>query len=314
MADNNHIGHRGLTSNAFWLITLIFAAFSWVVSMAGLAAIQASLNKVNAATTPNFSVGWWNWFLEFMIIVGLAFTLMAGIMLKYRLLFVGLLVLSLSYITSEANDVHAIILLDDIVPNTLTASDLSKFNCYLAGLVMMALVFFAWLIVLGSDSDSYIGNSVTGMQTGSLMGRANNNTAGGASQANINSNSQSEMAASNDNRAIPASLAAGAATGAAVNSSISPSSPKTSAMPSLEQPYAGGNNTNSVQSAVSSNANMKATALYAYVANSEDPNEISFEKGQLFDVVDNKGKWWQVQNPVTGQLGIAPSNYLQLTN
>ncbi|KAI8868246.1 Src homology-3, partial [Ramicandelaber brevisporus] len=55
----------------------------------------------------------------------------------------------------------------------------------------------------------------------------------------------------------------------------------------------------------------KARAIYSYQASPDDPNEISFNKNEIVDIVDTAGKWWQAKKS-NGMVGIVPSNYLEI--
>jgi SHO1 osmosensor len=50
------------------------------------------------------------------------------------------------------------------------------------------------------------------------------------------------------------------------------------------------------------NLTLPFTDILPDVANPEDPNEISFQKGEILDIVDKQGKWWQAKKG-DGSLG-----------
>ncbi|KAI7897688.1 uncharacterized protein BX663DRAFT_527580 [Cokeromyces recurvatus] len=50
------------------------------------------------------------------------------------------------------------------------------------------------------------------------------------------------------------------------------------------------------------------TALHPYTANPEDPNELSFAKDEVLEILNKSGNWWQAKKR-DGTIGIVPSNY-----
>lgn len=53
----------------------------------------------------------------------------------------------------------------------------------------------------------------------------------------------------------------------------------------------------------------KISLVFIDKANSADPNELSFDKGEILEIVDRKGNWWQARKS-NGAIGIIPSNYV----
>ncbi|KAE9386305.1 hypothetical protein BT96DRAFT_928277, partial [Gymnopus androsaceus JB14] len=56
---------------------------------------------------------------------------------------------------------------------------------------------------------------------------------------------------------------------------------------------------------------LRAKALYAYSKSPDDPNEISFYKGEILNILDRHGKWWQAEK-ADGTAGIVPSKFLKV--
>lgn len=55
----------------------------------------------------------------------------------------------------------------------------------------------------------------------------------------------------------------------------------------------------------------RAEAMFDYLGSTDDPQELSFKKGEHLTIIDKSGKWWEAKTQ-DGKKGIAPSNYLRL--
>ncbi|KAI8368486.1 hypothetical protein BD560DRAFT_490281 [Blakeslea trispora] len=51
------------------------------------------------------------------------------------------------------------------------------------------------------------------------------------------------------------------------------------------------------------------SAIHNYNASKDDPNELSFSKGELLYVHEKRGSWWQAKK-ANGMIGMIPSNYV----
>lgn len=53
-------------------------------------------------------------------------------------------------------------------------------------------------------------------------------------------------------------------------------------------------------------------AWFSDEANPSDPQELSFDKGDVLEIIDKRGNWWQARK-TDGTTGIVPSNYVSFT-
>ncbi|KAH8552909.1 hypothetical protein BGW37DRAFT_487669 [Umbelopsis sp. PMI_123] len=265
-----------ITGNPIILLSGVFATIGWFIAFIAACIFQA------------LGGYWWTVIYELLILGGIFFVIAIDAFPQYRLVVLSFLSISIAMLT---NFIAAFINLP-----------FSSAQAIGAGGIFLIIVQFLWVIIFGSDESSAINRSVYGLQISSRPPQENNFKAGsiplGSSVYAPSHNQGSFVNAQDFNQ--PAQPIMMQTTAPIMNS---PHIPHMAQVQSPISPL-------STESVPANGAVTieTVTALHAYQSNPEDATELSFAKGEVLEVLDKKGNWWQARKQ-DGTEGIIPSNY-----
>ncbi|KAI9491705.1 hypothetical protein BDB00DRAFT_977947 [Zychaea mexicana] len=285
--------HR-LIQNRFILSTSILAISGWIIAFAGAVSLQTLYGA------------WWVVVYQAFIVAFSLLLFMSNTMAQYRLTFLTFIAASIPLLTIQA---------DYVIQYTKPSVPKDPANAYAAGYIILVFVQYLWVIVFGSDPNSYLG----------AFGRIVDDEQPQHQQASYHQQQQASIeqpvylttekhlddtTAVMDKRIVmpPYPTAAPVTVTPTDNTAYSPATTTTPLQQQPQQQSSPQQPTHSEYLPPAVEYIEKVEALHAYKANQEDPNELSFEKGEILEVVDRKGNWWQARKS-NGAIGIIPSNY-----
>lgn len=278
-----------LMGDPFALSTISLGIIGWIIALGGSISFNDQFK--------NF--GWWGLAFEFFVILCVFLVVATDSVEPYRQVLLAFLALATMYVTNSVNNV---------VYSGTSASSASG-----AGHILLSIINFLWMIYFGTTHEAGIHAWVDSFAAD--KGHSYNNDQFAMRRSNPFSLHEQRQSLGVPGRPVSAySAGMGGATNnynglqlggfenssntephqqsPAFNQQATPQPPQDSLFVATEYPY-------------------RARAVYAYQANPEDANEISFDKGEILDVSDISGRWWQARRD-NGEIGICPSNYVEL--
>ncbi|CAO3591752.1 unnamed protein product [Absidia cylindrospora] len=299
-----------LSHNPFLLATTILAICALLVSLTGACALKV------------LQGAWWIVVYQVIIVSGHTLIFMRGILANYRLAVITMLAISIPLLTMQI----------DYILQYSKPAQLNRMaaNAYAAGYIGLVLIQYTWVLVLGSEPKSYLGqlaqddhsmeSSLVEPQFYSEK-QASNNINTGSTTIHASGDSLQEFSQVYMPHAI--TTPAGNNTNTQQPSATTTTTPTTTtpanntahtAIPiePSSEPSAQPQDSQSLTQIDANDVDFKekVQAIHAYQANPQDPNELDFEKGEVVEIVDRKGNWWQARK-ADGRVGIIPSNYFR---
>lgn len=321
---------QNLLEDPFAISSLSIASISWIITLGGAISAQSS-----GKSFPRFT--WWGIGYQFMLLCFMNILYLYDMVEYYRTFLASAIGIAFLYSTNSANN--------------LVYSTQSQMAAASAGVILLSIINFIWVFYYGADNGSPVNRwidsfsvkgirpsayEITLLKTRRRSQRLNKTYPAGSWVAQTGAASKTEIPdpisrSKSDNldglysSKLPENHISSTALGAFENTAL-PFTDRTdhsvheqehdphTYMSSTTNGYTdttmGG--TSVLYSEVGDDHfQFRAKALYGYKADESDAYEISFDQGEFLKVSDIEGRWWKAKR-ANGQVGIIPSNYVQL--
>ncbi|GAA5967405.1 hypothetical protein JCM11641_000539 [Rhodosporidiobolus odoratus] len=292
-------------SHPGFLLTLLVATAGWLAAFIGQIVLESKYHEEGHSGSA-VGVPWFGIFLQLFINIGVTVTLATDS--------VGANRFQLSIFLAVA------LVLAAIGTNSGIFADTSFQLAIGAGWLMLAIVDILWILYFTSSDDAWFASV---FDIGSSIHFSSRSSANGSlsHRIGVNGRNASQLGMAGPSSAVSYQNYHGVGNGTGMKGpgSVAGShmvGPANISVQDLQMEQSPGGTAPSLMGGQGiapeyTGTVIKARALYSYSASPDDPNEISFAKSEMLDILDNSGKWWQARKS-DGTRGIAPSNYLQI--